>query len=198
MHTRAGSSVPHTEPEIPRSQRRLWHSRKVRSPWHPPPLPLMNHVVYARLEPLQNLQARWGTMCARWSYRWESPRKNRKNTRDSSKAGQLLEADVLTGQGAPQNSAQEASAHTCSIQKFLIHTVREAAEQAMRPHHTSLQFLSGDGLIRSPLFHFTAEGREATQRPQGASLKDARSLPDATAQPAKMAFHPLWLSAGQS
>lgn len=162
------------------------------------PTPLMNHVLYALLEPLQNLQARRGTMCARWSYRWESPRKNRENTRDSSKAGQLLKAEVLTGQDAPQNSAQETSAHTCSIQKFLIHTVGEAAEQAMCPHHTSLQFLSGDGLIRSPLFHFTAEGREATQRLQGASLKDARSLLDATAQPTKMAFHPLWLSAGQS
>lgn len=59
----------------------------------------------------------------------------------------------------------------------------------MGPYHTSLQFLSGNGRIRIPLFHFTAEGREATQRLQGASLKDAWSLPGATAQPAKMAFH---------
>lgn len=59
----------------------------------------------------------------------------------------------------PPDFAQAGSAHTCSIQKFLVHTVREAAEQAIGPHHTLLQILPGDGIIRIPLLYLTA-GRE--------------------------------------
>lgn len=69
----------------------------------------------------------------------------------------------------PQNFAQDSSGHTCSIQKFLVHTVSEAAEQAMGPHHTFLQILSGDGIIRVPLLHLTAEGK-------GGHSKDAGGL----------------------
>lgn len=54
---------------------------------------------------------------------------------------------------------QTMSAHTCSIQKFLVHTVSEAAEQALGPRHTLLQILAGDGVVRTPLLHLTAEGK---------------------------------------
>lgn len=80
-------------------------------------------------------------------------------------------------QDAPQNSAQAGSAHTCSIQKFLVHTVSETAEQAMGPRHAFLQFLSGDGIIRIPLLHFTAGGK-------GSHSKGAGNLLDAIASTA--------------
>lgn len=55
--------------------------------------------------------------------------------------------------------AQADSAHTRSIQKFLVHAVTEAAEQAIGPRHALLQILAGDGIIRIPLLYLTAEGK---------------------------------------
>lgn len=86
-----------------------------------------------------------------------TPSEDRKIHQISSKAG-CSELKCLPHKTLPrpQNFAQADSGHTCGIQKFLVHTVREAAEQAMGPHHTLLQILSGDGVIRIPLFHLTA------------------------------------------
>lgn len=115
----------------------------------------------------QELKSQLGT-----SARWRS--EDRENTIDQLK-GQLQQACVLTRQApspTPQNFAQAGSAHTCSIQEFLVHAVSEAAEQAMGSHHTLLQILSGDGIIRIPLLHLTAEGKESHSEDAGSLLTE--------------------------
>lgn len=54
------------------------------------------------------------------------------------------------------------STHTCSVQELLVYAVREEAEQAMGPSHSLFQVLSGNGLIRIPLLHLTAEDKGKT------------------------------------
>lgn len=124
-------------------------------------------MVFALLEPPRNLKARSGT-----SARWRS--EDREKTIDQLK-GQLQQAGELTRQApspTPQNFAQAGSAHTCSIQEFLVHSVSETAEQAMGSHYALLQILSGDGIIRIPLLHLTAEGKESHSEDVGSLLAE--------------------------
>lgn len=139
--------------------------------------PLSQHMVFALLEPPRNLKARSiGDKCQ------VSLRRQGKYYRPAQRPAAASWCAHPERPPTLQNFAQAGSAHTCSIQKFLVHAVSEAAEQAMGSHHALLQILSGDGIIRIPLFHLTAEGKESHS-------KDAGSL---LAELANTAFHLLW------
>lgn len=58
-----------------------------------------------------------------------------------------------------RQGADDSEVGSRSIQKFLVHAVTEAAEQAIGPRHALLQILAGDGIIRIPLLYLTAEGK---------------------------------------
>lgn len=57
-----------------------------------------------------------------------------------------------------RQGADDSEVGSRSIQKFLVHAVTEAAEQAIGPRHALLQILAGDGIIRIPLLYLTVCG----------------------------------------
>lgn len=168
--------LQHTGPERSQGHKaRLWHSREVQSPGYSPfttlqpLLPPRYHMVFALLEPPRILPTRSGTTCVKWNYCWGRPQKTGKILQTSSKAS-YSRLVCSPGTTLLRTLAQADSAHTRSIQKFLVHTVTEAAEQAIGPHHALLQILAGDGIIRIPLLYLTAEGK-------GSHSKNVGNLP---------------------